>query len=78
MLNLKQSRIFRTGEGAPTPEDGQKLLFGKIFAENGMKMKEIGPRAVADLRGAPGTSAPGVQILSFSCSFRQKKLAHPR
>ena len=38
-----------------------------------MKMKEIGPKAVADLRGAPGTRAPGVQILSFSCSFRQKK-----
>ena len=30
-------------------------------------------------KGAPGTRAPlGVQILSFSCSFRQKnRLAHP-
>ena len=32
-------------------------------------------QSVADLRGAPGTRAPlGVQILSFSCSFRPKKL----
>ena len=30
-------------------------------------------KALADPRGAPGTRAPpGVQILSFSCSFRQK------
>ena len=28
--------------------------------------------SLADLRGAPGTRAPGVQIFSFSCSFRQK------
>ena len=30
--------------------------------------------SLADPRGAPGTRAPplGVQILSFSCSFRQK------
>ena len=40
---------------------------------------------LADLRGAPGTHVPPIQILSFSCSFRQKnckiipiwKLAHP-
>ena len=30
-------------------------------------------KALADLRGAPGTPPPrGVQILSFSCSFQQK------
>ena len=75
MLNLKQSRIFRTGEGAPSPEEGEQLLFGKIFAENGMKMKQIGPRAVADLKGAPGTSAPGVQILSLFMQFSAKKIA---
>ena len=41
--------------------------------------------SVVDLRGAPGMSPPGVQILSVSCTFQQKickiipiwELAHP-
>ena len=39
--------ISQTGEGGgATSEFGppKKLLFGKIFAENCMKIKEIGPR----------------------------------
>ena len=36
------SRIFQTGRGA-TPEEGTKTYyFGKIFAQNCMKMKETG------------------------------------
>ena len=38
-----------------------------------MKRFRVGWYTLADLRGAPGTP-PGVQILSFSCSFRQKNL----
>ena len=40
------SRIFLTGGGgsANPREGGKSLLFGKIFAENCMKMTEIGPR----------------------------------
>ena len=29
--------------GAPTPKAGANLLFGQIFPENCMKIKEIGP-----------------------------------
>ena len=36
------SRISQTG--VPTPEFRPNLFFGKIFGENCMKMKEIGPR----------------------------------
>ena len=44
------SRISQTG--APTSVYGKNLLFGKIFAENYMKMKKLG------LRGARIPSAP--------------------
>ena len=45
------SRISQ--KGAPTPEFGVKTLFSKIFAENCMEMKEIGPT---------GESVPGAPL----------------
>ena len=42
-----------------------------------IRVCEIGNfTALADLRGAPGTCAPWVQILSFSCSEQKNKLAY--
>ena len=40
------SRISQMGRGRQPLSLGRNLLFDKIYAENCMKMKEIGPGAV--------------------------------
>ena len=50
------SRIFSPG-GAPTPKNA--IIF-QFFAENGMKMKEFGPRREGRVPGAPVRSANGL------------------
>ena len=56
------SRISKTGKGwrwgANSWEGGKNLLFDKIFAENCMKMKEIGPIGHA----CPPGSAKGFYV----------------
>ena len=39
------SGFLRWGERGSPPGEDKILLFGKIFAEYCMKMKEVGPRA---------------------------------
>ena len=40
--------------GAPTAKRGwNSLLFGKVFAENYMEVKEIGPRGIVNLYRSP-------------------------
>ena len=53
------------------------FLFGKIFAENGIKMKEIGPRAVADLGGARDARPRVPNSFIFMQFSAKKRLAHP-
>ena len=42
-----------------------------------MKMKEIGPRAVADVRGASGTRAPVSKFFHFYAVFGKKLVSTP-
>ena len=53
------------GGGSPTPQFGVKnLSFSKIFAENCMKMKEIGPGACVLAPPSPGSAnACGIIVL---------------
>ena len=54
-----RSKISHTG--APTPGLGVNLLFGKIFPENCMKMKEFGPR-----RGRASLAPPWICQWKFA------------
>ena len=56
---------WRRGEGEAKPSGGTSNLFDKIFAENCIKMKEIGPRGVgACLPCAPWIRQRATQLNS--------------
>ena len=55
-LNLRAARL-------PTPGLGSNLLFGRFFAENCTKTKEIGPRRVPS---APGSATGFSAALVYS------------
>ena len=59
VLSVEDQR-FPDGDGAPAPWFRQNLLFDKIFAENYMKVKEIGQR-----RGRLPPAPPGPPMLAF-------------
>ena len=49
--------FFRRGDTNPLIWS-KKLLFDKIFAENCIKMKEVGPRGWGDVPGTPPQDPP--------------------
>ena len=62
LLKVSSQRRIHDGGGETNPWIwGKNLFFGKILAENCMKMKELGPRG----QNGPSALAPGSTNVSI-------------
>ena len=65
MFEIEYLWRIQTGGGRQTLSLGQNLLYGKIFAENWMKMKEIGLRERCTSLTHPLDPSMMVAIIGF-------------